>query len=256
MHFLRKIKNLANIILQRQITLSGNYKSWEEALKLSNGYSDRKIFEKTVKSAESVLSKQAKFERDSFLFYKENYDETLLIIFKKLKKKLNKIYLCDYGGSLGSLYFQHRSLFNSNLIDWNIVEQSHYVKYAKNKIDIKNLYFYDNLNFLSKKNINVALFSSSLQYLKNPYKILDEMIKNKIVNIIIHRSPFIKTNEIIKIQYVPKHIYDASYPIRILNFKKIYNKLIKAGYKVNSKYKLKEELDGYFYETFYFEKTI
>ena len=256
MHFLKKIKNLANIILRRKIKLSGNYKSWEEALKLSKGYSDHKIFEKTKKSLESVLLKQAKFERDSFLFYTESYDETLLSILTKIKKKIKRIHLCDFGGSLGSLHFQHRSIFKSILIDWNVVEQKHYVKYANNKIDIENLYFYDNLNFLSKKRINVALFSSSLQYLKYPYQILDKMIKKKISNIIIHRSPFMKNNEIIKIQYIPKHIYDASYPIRILNINKICKKLKKAGYKINSQYKLNEEIDGYFYQTFYFEKTI
>ena len=256
MHFSKKIKNLVNIILRRKIKLSGNYKTWEDALKLSKGYSDRKIFEKTKKSLESVLSEQAKFERDSFLFYKESYDETLLSILTKIKKKIKRIHLCDFGGSLGSLYFQHRSIFKSILIDWNVVEQKHYVKYANNKIDIKNLYFYDNLNFLSKKRINVALFSSSLQYLKYPYQILDKMIKKKISNIIIHRSPFMKNNEIIKIQYIPKHIYDASYPIRILNINKICKKLKKAGYKINSQYKLNEEIDGYFYQTFYFEKTI
>jgi putative methyltransferase (TIGR04325 family) len=256
MHILKKIKKTVNIILKRQIKLRGNYRTWEQALKFSKGYNDNIIFEKTVESLEKVLLKQAIFERDSFMFYKESYDETLLLIFKKIKKKIKKIYLCDYGGSLGSLYFQHRSLFKSNLIDWNVVEQKHYVKYANNKIDIKNLYFYDNLNFLSKKRINVVLFSSSLQYLKYPYQILDKMIKRKISNIIIHRSPFMKNNEIIKIQHVPKHIYDSSYPIRILNINKICNKLKKAGYKINSQYKLNEEIDGYFYKTFYFEKTI
>lgn len=254
MHFLKKIKNLVNIILQRKIKLSGNYKSWEEALKLTKGYSDPKIFEKTKKSFESVLSGQAKFERDSFLFYTESYDKILLSIFTKIKKKIKRIHLCDFGGSLGSLYFQHRSLFKSNLINWNVVEQKHYVKYANNKIDIKNLYFYDNLNFLSKKKINVALFSSSLQYLKNPYQILNKIIKKKIPNIIIHRSPFTQTTEIIKIQHVPKHIYEASYPIRILDIDKICKKLNKAGYKLKIKYRIKEEIGGYFYETFYFEK--
>jgi putative methyltransferase (TIGR04325 family) len=255
MLFLRKIKNLANIVLQRKIKLSGRYKSWEEALKFSRGYDDSKIFEKTTKSLECILSKKAKFERDSYLFYTEKYDETLLSILNKIKKKIRKkIKLCDFGGSLGSLYFQHRALFNYNFIDWNIIEQKHFVKYANNKIKIKNLHFYDNLNFLIKKKINAVLFSSSLQYLEYPYQILDKMIKQKIPNIIIHRSPFTKNNEIIKIQHVPKHIYDTSYPIRILNINKICNKFKNAGYEINSKFKLKEEIDGYFYETFYFEK--
>ena len=61
--------------------------------------------------------KKAKFERDSFLFYKESYDETFLSIIKKIKKKIKKIYLCDFGGSLGSLYFQHRSFLRSSTIE-------------------------------------------------------------------------------------------------------------------------------------------
>ena len=186
---------------------------------------------------------------------KKNSDLSMKPICEYLEKKIKKkIKLCDFGGSLGSLYFQHRSLFGSNFIDWNIIEQKHFVKYANKKINIKNLHFYDNLNLLLKKKINAVLFSSSLQYLEYPYQILDKMIKRKIPNIIIHRSPFTESDEIIKIQQVPKHIYDTSYPIRILNIVKICNKLKSAGYKINSKFKLKEEIDGYFYETFYFER--
>ena len=112
------------------------------------------------------------------------------------------------------------------------------------------------MNFLKKKKINVVLFSSSLQYLENPYKILEKIISKKISNIIIHRSPFTRKHEVIKIQKVPKHIYDASYPIRIINIKKMCNKLKNAGYKINAQYMLKEKIDGYFYETFYFEKLV
>ena len=257
MHFLKKIKNLFNIFFNRKITLNGNYDSWDQALKFSKGYSDSVILKKTIKSVERVISKQAKFERDSFLFYTKSFDKTLLSLLKNIKKKIKKkIHLCDYGGSLGSLYFQHECIFKPNYIDWNIVEQKHYVKYAKKNIKIKNLHFYDNLNFLHKKKMHVVLFSSSLQYLKNPYQILEKIIKKKIPNIIIHRSPFTKNNEIIKIQKVPKYIYNSSYPIRILNIKKICKKLKNAGYKLNTQYKLKETIDDYRYETFYFEKSL
>lgn len=86
--FFEKIKNILNIFLNRNISLSGNYKSWKYALKLSKGYNDGIILSKTIKSVEKVLSKEAKFERDSFLFYKESFDETFLLILKKLKKKI------------------------------------------------------------------------------------------------------------------------------------------------------------------------
>ena len=157
--FFEKIKNILKIFLRRSISLSGTYKSWKHALKFSKGYNDRIILNKTIKSVEKVILKEAKFERDSFLFYKESFDETFLLILKKLKKKIKKkINLCDFGGSLGSLYFQHKSFLTSSNIEWNIIEQKHYVEYASKKIKIKNLYFYDNFNFLLKKKINTILF--------------------------------------------------------------------------------------------------
>ena len=54
-----------------------------------------------------------------------------------------------------------------------------FLKYAKEKIKIKNLNFFDNFDFLLNKKINVVLLSSSLQYLKNPYQTLDKIIKKK-----------------------------------------------------------------------------
>ena len=63
-YFNKKIKKTLNIILKRQIKLSGNYRSWKQALKFSKGYNDNIIFEKTVESLEKVLSKQAIFERE------------------------------------------------------------------------------------------------------------------------------------------------------------------------------------------------
>ena len=256
MFFLNKVKKLLNILLQRKIRIIGNYDSWKQALKCSKGYSDSIILKKTIRSVKKVIAKEAKYERDSFLFYSDKYDKILLSRLNSIKKEKNrKINVCDFGGSLGSLYFQHKKFFTFNFVDWNILEQINYVKYAKKNIKINNLHFYDDLNLLlRKKKIDIVLFSSSLQYLEYPYQILDKMIKQKIPNIIIHRSPFTKNNEIIKIQHVPKHIYDTSYPIRILNINKICNKFKNAGYEINSKFKLKEEIDGYFYETFYFEK--
>jgi len=256
--FLNKIKKLLNILLQRKIRIIGNYDSWKQALKCSKGYSDSIILKKTIKSFEKVITNQAKYERDSFLFYSDKYDKTLLSRLNTIKKKNNKkINVCDFGGSLGSLYFQHKKFFTFNFVDWNILEQVNYVKYAKKNIKINNLHFYDNLNLLlRKKKIDIVLFSSSLQYLENPYFVLGKFIQKGIPDIIIHRSPFTDGDDVIKIQNIPKHIYKSSYPIRILSTKKIINLLSTEGYKVEFKKKLLEEVDGYSYKIYHFKKSL
>ena len=258
MALLNKVKNTLNIFLQRKIRIVGNFNSWKEAIKYSKGYNDSIILKKTIQSVEKVIAKVAKYERDSFLFYSDKYDKILLSRLNSIKKKKNrKINVCDFGGSLGSLYFQHKKFFTFNFVDWNILEQVNYVKYAKKNIKIDNLHFYDNLNLLfRKKKIDIALFSSSLQYLENPYFVLGKFIQKGIKDIIIHRSPFTDGDDIIKIQNVPKHIYKSSYPIRILNIKNIINLFSNEGYKIKFKKRLVEKVDSYVYETYHFQKAL
>ena len=63
--------------------------------------------------------------------------------------------------------------------------------------------------------------ASSICYIENPYKALDEIIALKPKLILIVRTPFSSLSEDkILIQYVPKSIYDASFPIWILSEKK------------------------------------
>ena len=81
-------------------------------------------------------------------------------------------------------------------------------------------------------------------------------LKKKISDIIIHRSPFNLDNDEIKIQKIPKHIYKASYPVRILNLNKIINKLEKNGYKLIYQHTLDERIDKFDYKSYHFKKII
>ena len=252
---LNKIKNLINSAFNRKIKFEGNYENWEQALKNSKGYNDNVIINKTINSFEKVLASKALYERDSFLFYKEKFDENLIKNLKKIfDKKGRKIYLCDYGGSLGSLYFQHKKLFQNDFIEWNVLEQKAYVDYANNRVNISNLNFFSSFeNILNQKKLDVILFSSVLQYLRSPYEILSKIIDRKIPDIIITRTPFLQNAEKIMIQKVPKHIYKSSYPIRILNLSKIISLFEDSGYKLNYKNFDNENIDNFDYQSICFE---
>lgn len=245
------IKNYINIIFKRKIILKNNYSSWRDALKNSNGYNYNLIFEETKRSFEKVISQKAIYERDSVLFHVNDPDKQLISIIKRLYKK-SKINICDFGGSLGSMYFQNRDFLDKKKIIWNIIEQKHYVKFAKKNINIDNLKFYNSINPIFKKKVDLVIFSSVLQYLEFPDQLLDKISKKKIKNLIILRTPFHKNEDVIKIQEVPKNIYKASYPVRIFNKKNFLKKMKNRGFKIKNHIKTSEKLDNINYHGFYF----
>ena len=70
------------------------------------------------------------------------------------------------------------------------------IEQAKNILDAMPIQFYTSINnALEKNNYHVCLCSSVLQYVPNPYEILDQIIKSKIKYLIIDRTPFIKSAE-------------------------------------------------------------
>ena len=246
------IKSKLNRLLNRKIILKGSFYNWNEALKNSTGYNSNLIFDKTINSFKKVIEKKAKYERDSFLFYKDNPDKFLISLIKRLYKK-KKINICDFGGSLGSLYYQNIKYLNKKRFTWNIVEQKKYVSYAKkNNLINDNLKFFYRIDDVFKKKIDLVIISSVLQYLKFPEKIINKIAKNKIKNLIILRTPLHTEDDKIMIQIVPKNIYPASYPIRIFNRKKFLKKLFLNNYKIKKEIKTLEEIDNVKYFGFYF----
>lgn len=257
MDFLKKItpkfiKNFINLVFKRKIKISRNFDSWQLALKNSSGYDNSQIFNKTIRNFKKVLKKEAKFERDSVLFFYNCPDKKLISIIKKLYKK-KIINICDFGGSLASSYFQNRDYLNTKKFHWHVVEQKRYVDFAKKNIGINNLSFHTDLNLLlKKKKFDLVIFSSVLQYLRSPYSLLDKALNKKIQNVIISRTPFFKNKEMIKIQIVPKHIYKASYPIRIFNQNKLIKFMKERGYFVKNNILTDEQIDGINYKGFLF----
>jgi putative methyltransferase (TIGR04325 family) len=77
-------------------------------------------------------------------------------------------------------------------------------------------FYYSIAECIQQAKPNVVLFSSVLQYLPEPYLVLDEVIRSDIPYVIIDRTPFSSdVRDRIAVQHVPPSIYKASYPMRI-----------------------------------------
>lgn len=215
----------------------GDYKSWEEAKKKTEGYDSEKILEKVKKSTMQVKMGKLVYERDSALFDKITYSPAILAGLM-LAKNNGVIDVVDFGGSLGSTYFQNKKFLDEiKEVNWSIIEQKNFVECGKKNFQDKRLKFYYDFDEISKKNPNLLILSSVLQYLDNPYKLLKDFLSEDFEFVVIDRTPFFEGRERITIQKVNPKNYEATYPCRFFeekNFFKLFEK----------KYRLIEEFDG------------
>jgi putative methyltransferase (TIGR04325 family) len=226
----------------RKDFFKGNYATWEEAKQDSTGYDSNLILEKVRSSSLKIRKGEAVYERDSVLFDKIQYSWPLLAgLLWIATQKENRLNLVDFGGSLGSTYYQNRS-FLSHLKEmrWSIVEQKIFTECGKPEFENEHLKFYDDLDeCFREQRPNAILFSSVLQYLEKPYAVLDKVQSLGFEFILIDRTPFLeKGGDRITVQKVPPEIYPASYPCWFLGQEKFLDAM-------NVHYSLLAEFEGF-----------
>lgn len=221
---------------------SGEYRSWHDAVRASSGYDNDAILRKTKAALLKVKNDEAVYERDSVLFDEIQYAWPLLAgmmwVAARCGSTLNVL---DFGGSLGSTYFQNRAFLCAlPHIRWNIVEQPKYVKVGKECFEDEQLRFYPTIeHYLSENKPNLIILSSVLQYLEYPFKVLDELMGLCCEHIIIDRTPFwVGPSDRLCVQTVPPSIYPASYPSWIFSTPRFHAYL-------NEKWQIIAEFDSF-----------
>lgn len=224
-----------------QYGFCGNYGSWEEALQHSKGYDDPAILEKVKHALLKVKSGESVYERDSVLFDEVQYSYPLLtyLLFIASENR-QRLSILDFGGSLGSSYFQCRKFMRHlRKLKWSIVEQKHYVECGRERFQDDVLKFYDRIEeCCNAESPDVILLSGVFQCLENPYEILSEAMDYGFEYIIFDRTPFIDQPDRITVQRVPPEIYESSYPIRFFNYDRFHSFF-------NGRYELIDETDSF-----------
>jgi putative methyltransferase (TIGR04325 family) len=195
---------------------SGDYSSWEEAKLKCTGYESSLILQKCRSALLKVKNGEAIYERDGVVFNEIQYSWGLLAGLQRAAMG-NKAKLCvlDFGGSLGSTYFQNKEFLNTlKELQWCIVEQKHFVDCGKENFEDEQLKFYYTVEeCLAKHKPDVLLLSSVLQYLENPYSWIDKFISLNIPYIIVDRTAFVDEDaDILTIQKISEPKYSTSYP--------------------------------------------
>lgn len=203
----------------------GDYASWEQLTALSGGYEGGPILEKTRSSLLKIKNGEAVYERDSVLFDQKMYPyaviSALLYVAAECGNELNVL---DFGGSLGSTFYQVRDLIPPAVkLHWSVVEQENYVRCGQHDFQDDILRFHFTISqSLAAKRANVLLLSSVVQYLEKPHAFLEEIREYDFKYIIIDRTAFVQDERAdrLTLQIVPPDIYEARYPAWFFNEKR------------------------------------
>nr|WP_295874983.1 methyltransferase, TIGR04325 family [uncultured Chitinophaga sp.] len=201
----------------------GNYPSWLEAKKLTSGYEAKNILETTKKSLLLVKSGEAVYERDSVLFDTKEYPYAVIaaLLYTAMKNG-NKLHVIDFGGSLGTTWYQVKDFIPAGLVvTWAIVEQPAYVTEGRKYFEDDQLKFYYTIEECLKEVgvVHLIFLSGVVQNLEDPHAFLEELVRYPVNNILFDRTTFIKDQDTdrLTVQVVSPEIYDAQYPVWFFN---------------------------------------
>lgn len=217
--------------------------AWSEALSLATGYGSEEILERVLSASLDVEEGRAVHERDSVTFDRIQYAWPVLsALLWSAARNQGRLRVLDLGGSLGTTYRQNRR-FLADLpeVSWAIVEQEQFVAAGRKHFEDSVLTFHGTVESASATGPHVALLSSSLQYLDDPWRAIRELSATDVTTLVIDRTPVHSgESDRITLQQVPPSIYPATYPAWILSRKKLQAELEREGWRLIEEFETPE----------------
>ncbi len=107
------------------VRYSGDFRTWDDARRHSLGYDAPAIVERVKQATLKVQRGEAAYERDSVLFDRVEHSYPLLAgLLRAALANGGRLNVVDIGGSLGSTFFQCRSVLEcAASVRWCVVEQ-------------------------------------------------------------------------------------------------------------------------------------
>jgi putative methyltransferase (TIGR04325 family) len=222
--------------MTEEIHFSGDYRSWGEAAKLGTGYDQKEILEKVLSATLAVKTGKAVAQRDGVILEKTPYNFPLIAtLLRAALDNGNRLNVLDYGGSLGSSYFDSRDFIKPvSDLNWSIVEQAHFVAAGRTYVASKELHFFETIEDCAHTYPpHVIVLSGILQYLENPWSTLQDLHRLKSQYVFVDRTAFIiADSDRLTIQHVPGWIYEAKLPAWFLSETKFLKWISDSSLKI------------------------
>ena len=224
---------------RKGLRFSDGYGTWDEARAASTGYDLPSILEKTAQASLKVKRGEAASERDSVLLDEIEYTWPALAgLMWVAARNGGRLGVLDFGGSLGTSYFQNRKFLDPLSVRWSIVEQAHFVAAGRRDFEDERLRFYDSVDdAVAAGRPDAVLLGGVLQYLEHPYALLERLAAIPPELMILDRMPFSDLDDDrISVQHVPAEIYRASYPSHVFSLRKFREWVASQGWTVMELY--------------------
>lgn len=235
----------------------GDYASYEEAEVKCVGYDADNILNKVLKSTLMVKNGECAYERDGVAFFEKAINYNLMMYLYQIHKMEGRLHVCDFGGALGSTYWQHKELFaEMGNVEWNVVEQGNYILCGRANLENEVLHFYYNVKELlsSRGGQNVVLLSSVLQYFPEKDAVLDWIAELDAGYLIIERNP-VGSRRRITIETVHEPIYESTRPFVCMDEKELVQNIENRGYQLLDSWKSLVDGDLYIGSEIYSYKS-
>lgn len=199
----------------RNRTFIGPFQDWESARSASRcDYS--RLLEDVKQSLLKVVQGEAACVVDSVSLSEAQYNWPLLaMLLKAANDNAGSLRVLDFGGSLGTVYFQNRKLLRGlNRLSWCVLEQPSFVEAGRELFQNEELSFHRSDECAGVEAADLILVSGVLQYLEDPFSVLKELFHKSARYVVVDRTPFILSakRDLLTVQKLPKHMHEAGFP--------------------------------------------
>lgn len=198
------------------VSYGAEYATWDSALADAGGYDDAAILDKVKNATLRVIRGESAYERDSVVFDRIEISWPVLAgLLWAATRNHGSLRVLDFGGSLGTTYRQNKAYFDDLAeVLWGVVEQPHYVACGRQLESDHKLRFFETIDDCAAEiRPNAVMLGAVLQYLPDPYGVLERLSRTNARVMIVDRTPFSAVvDDRITVQVVPPSIYRASYP--------------------------------------------
>lgn len=220
----RAFKKLTRLLRRERMTrYEGPFASWEQAAERCEGYDSSAVLEATRRAVSRHLRGEGFYETDSVLVEKPEYSYFMLAcVLRVLAESAGTAQIVDFGGALGSSYYQLRSFLGGEPdCVWHVVEQEAHVRCGRAEFESEFLKFHYGIEACLEgldEPPALLILSGVLHFLPDPYAVLSTLCEHGFPRILIDRTPLSETPaETVYSYTVPTEIYSASYPFWILS---------------------------------------
>lgn len=219
----RLLPPVALDLLRRSLALGVSFsapqRDWAAARAASGGFDDEAIVRRVADATQAVVDGRAIYERDSVLFDRIQYAfPVVATLLRAALERPEGLNVLDFGGSLGSSYRECRPFIPACVapLRWIVVEQPAFAACGRSRFTTAELGFTESVSEADFAGpLDVALFSSVLQYLEHPAAAIRDVLQHQPAYVVLDRTIVnLSATDRVHVQRVPARIYRASYPVR------------------------------------------